>query len=272
MAEPRSPCDAVPARMTPDVFDDNMRTIITVLILGTLVVGCSTVRERSFGDLLRDTMIPEISFEDLRREDAIKEIQAMWRRQTGNEMPAVQIRDLMTSDSLGIEAFPKEYDPEQNRIANITFRATNISFYEALSVMGAIVGCDFCFLGVQEPGSFGPELCIGNYGGAFMAGVPDSMGWRLDASTKAGLDLGEKPDGRDIRRALELRGVDCSKGNIRIIVANDVNIWIGGDRDKVALAKAIFVLSQNGYQIRKRQKSQQYLNIAAQDTLASSRS
>jgi hypothetical protein len=230
-----------------------MRTIITVLILGALAVGCSTVRERSFGDLLRDTMIPEIIFKDLPREDALKEIQAMWKRQTGSEMPAVQIREIprprsLMTDSLG--GFPEEYDPEQSRTMNITFRAIDISFYEALRVMGAIVDCDFCFLGIQEPGSFGPDLCIGNDGNT-------SMGWKLDAITKAGLDLGDKPDDKDIRKALELRGVDCSKGDIRIFVANNEDIWIGGAKEKVALAKAIFELSQKGYQVKRREKSHQ---------------
>jgi exosome complex RNA-binding protein Rrp4 len=83
------------------------------------------------------------------------------------------------------------------------------------------------------------------------------MGWKLDAITKAGLDLGDKPDDKDIRKALELRGVDCSKGDIRIFVANNEDIWIGGAKEKVALAKAIFELSQKGYQVKRREKSHQ---------------
>ena len=164
-------------------------------------------------------------------------------------MPAIEIREVPREGTFGsFGGSPGEYDPGQSRRA-ITFRARDISFYDAIRITGAVLDCDFYFRGVQEAGSPFPWVYIGYDGNT-------SMVWRLDALTKAGLDLGDKPDDKDITKALELRGVDCSKGYITIYVANNEDIWIAGGKERVALVKAIFVLSQKGYQVRRREESQ----------------
>jgi hypothetical protein len=79
---------------------------------------------------------------------------------------------------------------------------------------------------------------------------------KLDAETRAGLGLGDKPDAEAIREALVSRGVDFSKGDMKVTLLADDLAVIGGFTENSELAKAILVLVKSGYDVRKREESQ----------------
>jgi hypothetical protein len=136
-----------------------------------------------------------------------------------------------------------EYSDPKDQL--VTFRAKHISFLEALRLVATLSGYRLSF---QESGFALTDI----WPGEFM-----SFQWKLDAQTRAGLGLGDKPDAGAVRAALASRGVDFSKGDMKITLLSDDLAVIGGFTENSELAKAILVLVKSGYEVRKQEESQQ---------------
>jgi len=129
-------------------------------------------------------------------------------------------------------------DPKHNLV---TFRAEHISFLEALRIIASISGYRLSF---RENDVVLTDI----WPGEFM-----SFQWKLDDETKAGLGLGDKPDANAIREALSSRGVDFSKGDMKVTLVSDDLAIIGGFTENSELAKSILVLVRTGYEVKKRE-------------------
>jgi hypothetical protein len=207
-----------------------MKQIVTILLIAASVAGCATLRRTSYLDGLRDTTIPKVEFSQQPVQEALLVLRTEWKKQTGTEMPVAEVTRLI------------EYADPKDQL--VTFRATHISFLEALRIIASLSGYRLSF---REDNLVLTDI----WPGEFM-----SFQWTLDEETKAGLGLGDKPDADQIREALSSRGVDFSKGDMKVtLLAKDLAL-IGGFTENSELAKAILVLSKSGYEVKKREESQ----------------
>lgn len=203
-----------------------MKCTITFWMTALLLAGCATQRPPSYLDRLRDVTIAEIQLHEQPVQKALLALRSEWKKQTGTDMPIAQVTQYV------------EYnDPKHNLV---TFRAEHISFLEALRIVASISGYRLSF---RENDVVLTDI----WPGEFM-----HFQWKLDRETKAGLGLGDKPDAGDIREALASRGVDFSKGDMKVNLVSDDLAIIGGFTENSELAKSILVLIKTGYEVRKR--------------------
>lgn len=207
-----------------------MKQTVTMLLLGTLVAGCATPRQANYLDRLRDTTIQKFELKQQPVQEALLALRTEWKKQTGTDMPIALVTQQIEYD-----------DPKHNLV---TFRAEHISFLETLRIISDLSGYRLSFRDNDV-------VLTDIWPGEFMF-----FQWKLDAETKAGLGLGDKPDAAAIREALVSRGVDFSKGDMKVILLTDDQAVIGGFTGNSELAQAILVLVKAGYDVRKGEKFQ----------------
>ena len=208
-----------------------MKQIATYLLLVTVITGCARPRRTSYLDRLRDTIIPKVEFSQQPVQEALLVLRTEWKKQTGTDMPIAQVTQHF------------EYDYPKDNL--ITFRAQHISFLEALRIIASVSGYRLSF---RENDVVLTDI----WPGEFMY-----FQWKLDKATKAGLGLGDKADADNIREALASRGVDFSKGDMKVTLISDDLAIIGGFTENSELAKSILILIKTGYEVKKRGETQQ---------------
>ena len=108
-----------------------MKQIATILLLGVLVTGCATPRRASYLDRLRDTTIPKLELKQQPVQEALLALRAEWKKQTGTDMPVAEVKRYV------------EYEYPTDQL--LTFRATHISFLEALRIIASLSGYRLSF-------------------------------------------------------------------------------------------------------------------------------
>jgi len=202
------------------------KIVVTVTLFGILATGCTTYRQKSYLDYLRNTKIPVLELKDASLQEALVVLRQEWKTQTGTDLPVAEVKEYVKTD------------PPQEK--HISLRAHDISFHEALRLTALLTGYRLSF---RE----GSVLLADVYPSEFM-----SFQWKLDEKTKASLGLGVKLNADDIRKALTARGVNFSAKDMKITVLDEDLVVIGGFTENAELAKSILILYETGYEVKKR--------------------